>query len=101
MAISGMLWVTAGAGQAGATSLPFVGHWTCGIGRVSFTETSYNPGDRELRISAVESEGETFNLSLDEAGVDVGQLFLAMNPDGSMTGYSPISGDSFLCHPLP
>ena len=78
-----------------AAPWPFEGDWDCELGRFRFSSTLYDPGDQPMQILDVAAEGETFTLTFEQDY----QLSLAMNPDGSMTWYSPVSGDSFLCRP--
>ena len=83
------------AGPAAAASWPFEGVWDCEIGTFTFTDTTYDTGDDPMEIVDIAPEGDTFTLTFD----DNYQLSLAMNPDGTMTWFSPVSGDSFLCRP--
>lgn len=91
------LGLLAGAGQARAADWPFEGLWDCEVGVFEFTETTYDPGNAPMEIVDVAPEGDTFTLTFS----DNYQLSLAMNPDGTMTWYSPVSGDSFLCRRAP
>lgn len=81
------------AGPAAAAPWPFEGRWDCEIGIFTFTGTDYDSGDQPMPIIDIAPEGDTFTLTFE----DDYQLSLAMNPDGTMTWFSPVSGDSFLC----
>ncbi|NPD15719.1 hypothetical protein HOY34_10945 [Xinfangfangia sp. D13-10-4-6] len=79
------------AAQAG--NWAFEGVWDCDVGTFSFSDTAYEAGDDLMEIVDVAAEGDTFTLTF----ADDYQLSLAMNPDGTMTWFSPVSGDSYLC----
>jgi len=82
---------------AAAAAWPFERVWDCEVGTFTFTESDYDAGDTPMPIVDIAPEGDTFTLTFE----DNYQLSLAMNPDGTMTWFSPVSGDSFLCRPLP
>lgn len=72
---------------------PFEGSWDCERRQFHFSAALYDPGEQPMPILDIAAEGDTFILTFAQDY----QLSLAMNPDGSMTWYSPVSGDSFLC----
>lgn len=76
-----------------ATPWPFEGVWDCEVGVFTFSGSEYDPGDQPMTIVDIAPEGDAFTLTFE----DNYQLSLAMNPDGTMTWFSPVSGDSFLC----
>lgn len=76
-----------------AAPWPFEGSWDCEVGIFTFTGSDYDTGDQPMPIVDIAPEGDTFTLTFE----DNYQLSLAMNPDGTMTWFSPVSGDSFLC----
>jgi len=80
-----------------AGPLPFEGRWDCEVGVFSFTAESYDPGDGAMDILDVAAERDGFILTF----ADDYQIGLEMHADGTMTWYSAVSGDSFLCRPLP
>ncbi|WP_225027363.1 hypothetical protein [Xinfangfangia pollutisoli] len=85
------------AAQSAAAPWPFEGRWDCEVGIFTFTGQIYAPGDEEMEILDISGDGDTYTLTF----ADDYQLSLAMNPDGTMSWFSPVSGDSFLCQPLP
>jgi hypothetical protein len=85
------------AGPARAETYPFEGRWDCEIGIFSFTGQFYDPGDAPMEILDAVQEGATWVLTF----ADDYQISLEMHADGTMGWYSPISGDNFLCRPLP
>lgn len=84
--------ITAGPSVA-AAPWPFEGVWDCEVGTFTFTGSDYDSGEAPMPIVDIAPEGDTFTLTFE----DNYQLSLAMNPDGTMTWFSPVSGDSFLC----
>ncbi|MBJ2152930.1 hypothetical protein [Paracoccus sp. IB05] len=88
--------ITAGSSVA-ATPWPFEGVWDCEVGTFTFTGSDYDSGEAPMPIVDIAPEGDTFTLTFE----DNYQLSLAMNPDGTMTWFSPVSGDSFLCRRTP
>ena len=85
------LW--ASLSPALAAPWPFEGIWDCEQHQFSFSAVLYDPGEQPMPILDIAADGDTFTLTFEQDY----QLSLAMNPDGSMTWYSPVSGDSFLC----
>lgn len=79
-----------------AQSYPFEGAWDCGIGTFHFTAARYDTGEGEMEILDIAGIGDTYTLTFE----DDYQLSLAMNPDGTMHWFSPVSGDGFDCRPL-
>lgn len=85
------------AGPALAETLPFEGKWDCGIGIFTFTGQLYDPGDDPMEILDATQQDGVWVLTF----ADDYQISLEMNADGTMGWYSAVSGDSFLCRPLP
>lgn len=85
------------AGPGLAETLPFEGKWDCEVGTFTFTGQIYDPGGDPMDILDATQEDGVWVLTF----ADDYQISLEMNADGTMGWYSPISGDSFLCKPLP
>ena len=88
--------MTASVSPVSARTMEFLGQWDCQSATFTFTALSYDKGAEPMPIIDIATLGDTYQLTFE----DLGQAFLAMNPDGSMTWYSPVTGDSFLCMPL-
>lgn len=80
-----------------AEPYPFEGEWDCEVGRFAFTAETYDPGGEEMTILDIAQDGMTYVLTF----ADDYQIALEMNQDGTMGWFSAISGDAFLCRPLP
>lgn len=74
-------------------SLAFEGRWNCEVAEFSFTADTYNNGSDDMPITDIAVDGNGFVLSFE----DNYQLYVAVNPDGTLYWFSPVSGDSFTC----
>ena len=84
------LW--AGAAMAEAT-YDFEGHWNCEVAEFTFSANTYNNGTDDMTITDIAAEDNGFVLSFE----DDYQLSVALNEDGTLSWFSPASGDSFTC----
>jgi hypothetical protein len=80
-----------------AQTYPFEGSWDCEVGTFTFTGQIYDPGDAPMEILDAVQDGATWVLTF----ADDYQIALEIHQDGTMGWFSAISGDSFLCRPLP
>jgi len=90
--LSAVCCLVAGAAVA-AEPLPFAGQWDCGVAVFRFDADTYNNGSEDMAITDIAAEDGGYVLSFE----DNYQLFLSLNPDGTLSWFSPVSGDSFTC----
>ncbi|MFN4153485.1 MAG: hypothetical protein ACK4HF_02420 [Paracoccaceae bacterium] len=76
-----------------AKPLAFEGRWDCEVATFTFTAESYNNGADDMPITDIAAEGNGFILSFE----DNYQFYVALNEDGTLYWFSPVSGDSFTC----
>ncbi|RGP37740.1 hypothetical protein [Pseudotabrizicola alkalilacus] len=86
------LSLSAGAALA-SEPLAFEGRWDCEVAQFTFTADSYNNGSDDMPITDIAADGNGFTLSFE----DDYQLHVALNDDGTLYWFSPVSGDSFTC----
>lgn len=84
------------SGPVLAQEYPFEGTWDCGVAIFSFSAQIYNNGSENMVIADIAADGSSYFLTFE----DDYQLALSVNPDGTLSWFSPASGDSFTCTPV-